>query len=98
MTDPSPCERVCAKLLISGQVQGVGYRAFTRRLASSKGLVGGVRNLDDGRVEAEVEGDKTVILELLSQLKSGPPGARVRDIQVEWGAASGRHSNFQIWY
>jgi acylphosphatase len=98
MTDHSPSERVRVRLLISGHVQGVGYRAFTRRLASSCGLVGGVRNLDDGRVEAEVEGDKVVILALLGQLKSGPTGARVRDVQVEWGAASGRDSDFQIWY
>ena len=97
MTDRSPSERVRARLLISGHVQGVGYRAFTRRVASSCGLVGGVRNLDDSRVEVEVEGDKVVILALLGHLKSGPPGARVRDIQVEWGAASGRDSYFQIW-
>ncbi|MET0515238.1 MAG: acylphosphatase [Nitrospiraceae bacterium] len=98
MTDHSPTERARARLLISGHVQGVGYRAFTRRAASSCGLVGGVRNLDDGRVEAEVEGNKVVILALLDQLKNGPPGARVRDIQVEWSAASGRNSDFQIWY
>jgi acylphosphatase len=98
MTDHSPSEPVRARLLISGHVQGVGYRAFTRRVASSCGLVGGVRNLDDGRVEAEVEGDKIVILALLHQLKGGPPGARVQDVQVEWRTASGRDSTFQIWY
>ncbi len=98
MTDHSPSERVRARLLISGHVQGVGYRAFTRRVASSCGLVGGVRNLDDGRVEAEVEGDKIVILALLGQLKSGPPGAYVREVRVEWGTASDRDSDFQIWY
>ena len=98
MTDPFPHERVRARLLISGHVQGVGYRVFTRRAASLCGLVGGVRNLDDGRVEAEVEGDRSVIVELMSRLKGGPPGARIREIEVEWSEASGRYSDFQIWY
>ena len=42
--------------------------------------------------------EKALNKPLLGHLKSGPPGARVRDVQVEWGAASGRDSDFQIWY
>lgn len=91
-------ELVRAKLIVSGHVQGVGYRAFTRHAASRRGLVGGVRNLDDGRVEAEVEGMRSVIEAMIRELKIGPPGARVQMVQVEWAPASGHFLGFQIWY
>jgi acylphosphatase len=98
MNDTSSDERLRARLLIVGYVQGVGYRAFTRHAASRRGLVGGVKNLDDGRVEADVEGIKSVIEAMIRELKIGPPGARVQQVQVEWAPASGRFADFQIWY
>ena len=98
MNDSASDERVRAKLLIIGHVQGVGYRAFTRHAASRRGLLGGVKNLDDGRVEAEVEGIRSVIEAMIGELKIGPPGARVQAVQVEWAPASGRFTGFQIWY
>lgn len=91
-------ERVRARLLIIGHVQGVGYRAFARHAASRRGLVGGVKNLDDGRVEADIEGTKSVIEAMIGELKIGPPGARVQSVQVEWSPATGRFTGFQIWY
>jgi acylphosphatase len=54
MTDPSG-PTVRARISVSGRVQGVGYRAFTVRVANERGLVGGVRNCEDGRVELEAE-------------------------------------------
>jgi acylphosphatase len=98
MNAPTSDELVRAKLVVTGHVQGVGYRAFARQAASRRGLVGGVRNLDDGRVEAEVEGMRNVIEAMIGELKIGPPGARVQVVRVEWAAASGRFSGFQIWY
>jgi len=89
---------VRAHILVSGRVQGVGYRAFAHRVATQRGLVGGVRNLDDGRVELDVEGDRAVIEALLLELKVGPPAARVSKIEVEWSAASERFSHFSVWY
>lgn len=83
---------------VTGIVQGVGYRAFTVRVATQRGLVGNVRNLDDGRVELEVEGPKTSILALLEDLHVGPPAARVTAVQVEWSPATGRHREFQVRY
>ena len=87
-----------ARLSVKGTVQGVGYRAFAARVASQRGLCGGVRNLDDGRVKLEVEGRKDQILSLIEDLKSGPPAARVTAINVEWSPATGRFSDFQVWY
>jgi acylphosphatase len=89
---------VRAHILVVGRVQGVGFRAFAARIATRLNLLGGVRNLDDGRVELEVEGGKLVIEDLLRELKAGPPAAHVRTIAVEWSVATGRHSHFDIWH
>lgn len=95
----SPAEQPFrARIMVSGRVQGVGYRAFAARVAAQRGLLGGVRNLDDGRVELDVEGTKAVIEALLHELKVGPPAARVTKIEAEWSAATGRFSGFSIWY
>ena len=89
---------VRGRILVGGRVQGVGFRAFAARTATRLDLVGGVRNLDDGRVELEVEGRKTVIEALLRELRIGPPAARVAKVETEWSAAIGRYSNFSIWH
>ena len=86
-----------AKILVSGHVQGVGYRAFAARMAASRGLTGGVENLDGGQVALDVEGTREAIEELMADLKKGPVGARVVQVQVEWGSATGRHHDFRIW-
>ena len=87
-----------ARLFVKGTVQGVGYRAFAARVASKRGLCGGVRNLDDGRVELEVEGPKDQILILIEDVKTGPPASQVAAVEVEWSPATGRFSDFQVWY
>ncbi|CAE6687592.1 MAG: acylphosphatase [Nitrospira sp.] len=89
-------EAVRAKILVSGRVQGVGYRAFTCRMAASRGLTGGVENLDSGQVAVDVEGSRNVLEEFLTDLKRGPVGARVTQVQVEWGNATGRYHDFTI--
>lgn len=88
---------VHAQILVSGRVQGVGYRAFAARAALSHGVVGGVRNLDDGRVELEVEGQPLAIDALLRDLRDGPPAAHVTHIETRWKEATGRFSTFRIW-
>lgn len=98
MTDASDPTAVRARISVSGRVQGVGYRAFTIRVATQRGLVGGVRNTDDGRVELEAEGPKDRILSLIEDLKIGPPASRVTTVQVEWVIATGRQTDFRVWY
>jgi acylphosphatase len=89
--------QVRAKVLVSGHVQGVGYRAFACRMAVSRGLTGGVENLDSGQVSLDVEGSKEALEDLMVDLKKGPVGARVSHVQVEWSGATGRHHDFRIW-
>lgn len=98
MTDASDPTAVRARISVSGRVQGVGYRAFTIRVATQRGLVGGVRNTDDGRVELEAEGPKDKILSLIEDLKVGPPASRVTAVQVEWVTATSRQTDFRVWY
>jgi acylphosphatase len=89
---------VRAHILVSGRVQGVGYRAFAARVATRHGLVGGVRNLSDGRVELDVEGPKPVIDAVLLELHVGPPAAHVTSVDTEWSPATARFATFSIWY
>lgn len=87
-----------ARLLISGRVQGVFYRAFIRDVAHYIGLSGWVRNLPDGRVEAVFEGKRQDIEKAIQECLSGPPGAKVNNIDVEWEGYQGDLKDFQIRY
>jgi acylphosphatase len=71
------------RLLISGIVQGVGFRYFTERAARALGLTGYVRNLRDGRVEAVAAGTEEKVRTLIDQLRLGPAGAKVDGIEAE---------------
>ncbi|MBY0369240.1 acylphosphatase [bacterium] len=68
-------------VLVSGQVQGVGYRAATQRTAASLGLTGWVRNLPDGRVEACVQGPSEALQEILAWFEDGSPRSQVTDVE-----------------
>ncbi len=78
-----------AHLFISGKVQGVFYRAFTKEVADSLGLKGWVRNLKDGRVEAVFEGDEDKISIAIERCKEGPIYARVDNIEIIWEEPEG---------
>lgn len=66
---------------ISGRVQGVGFRYWTRYMAQELGVRGTVRNRPDGSVEVFAAGSHVAMLELERRLRKGPPGADVVDIQ-----------------
>ena len=68
--------RRASRVVISGRVQGVGYRAWTRDRARALGLRGWVRNEADGSVKALIGGDGQAIAEMLEDLWAGPPAAR----------------------
>ena len=75
---------VHASITVQGLVQGVGYRWFANHHAVQLGLKGLVRNNYDGTVHVEVEGDRSLIEELIVQLKIGPRSAHVNDVRVVW--------------
>ena len=84
------------KVLVSGMVQGVCFRAFTAGRANRLGLTGHVRNLLDGRVEAVAEGPDDKVAELVELLKSGPPGALVEGVEIEEQTPCGEDRGFTI--
>ncbi len=85
------------KIIITGRVQGVSFRDFTRRKALSLGISGWVRNLPDGRsVEVEAEGDRGKLEELTKLLKQGPPLSTVQETMITWGTYSGEFEGFLI--
>lgn len=68
------------RYLVSGRVQGVGFRYFVLRQAKALALAGWVRNLHDGRVEVLAAGDEGALAALEGRLWSGPPGSQVIDV------------------
>ncbi len=67
---------------VSGRVQGVFYRAFTKEKAIALGIKGWVRNIPGGGVEAILEGEREKVGELLKQMKSGPSGAMILGMEL----------------
>jgi acylphosphatase len=85
-----------ARAIVSGRVQGVGFRAATAREARRLGVDGWVRNLPDGRVEVLAEGDPGGVDALVAWLRQGPPGAHVRGISVDDSAPPAGLQGFTI--
>lgn len=69
-------------VIVSGRVQAVGFRAFTRRNAVMLGVRGYVENLEDGRVHAVIEGDDRQVEKLVELVRHGPRMAEVRDVRT----------------
>ena len=68
--------------IVTGRVQGVGFRFFTQRAAAKSGVKGWVRNRGDGSVEIEAQAGETVLERFLSDIHAGPPLARVHDMRT----------------
>lgn len=85
-----------AHVVVSGFVQGIGYRQFTKRVAQNLSLKGWVRNIDQGRVETAMVGPREKIEEAIGQLKKGPFLSEVKDITVEWEEKEPNFNSFEI--
>lgn len=81
---------------VDGRVQGVGFRMFVIETAQALGLHGWVRNTYDGKVEVMAEGERSVLEQLLARLRSGPRSALVSSVSLEWQAASGEFTRFEV--
>ena len=75
-------ERVRRRVVVRGEVQGVFFRDSTRSAAERRGVAGWVANRDDGTVEAAFEGEPGAVDALVEFCRSGPPRARVADVEV----------------
>lgn len=90
-------QKVRMRAIVKGIVQGVGYRYFAVYQAQKiSGIVGYVRNLRNGNVEVVAEGEKSKLEQFLSELRKGPVGAHVTDVDVFWEYPTGEFTNFSI--
>lgn len=86
------------KLLISGRVQGIGYRAFVEKRAENHGIKGYVKNLSDGKVEVVAKGDDKDLDQFIEKLRKGPAFALVRDIEIDEISLTENFKDFRIEY
>lgn len=82
-------ERAARHVLVTGRVQGVGFRWFVREEARALGLAGWVKNLRDGRVEAWLEGAPEAVAAMIERIRAGRRPAQVEDVAVDERPASG---------
>ncbi len=86
------------RILISGMVQGVSFRAYTRATARQAGVRGWVRNLRDGRVEAVLEGEADKVSAVVAWCRKGPSFSRVEGVKVHEETPTGEFKDFDITY
>ena len=84
------------RYVVSGRVQGVGFRYFVLDAAESEGLSGWVKNLPDGSVEVLAEGEREAVERFEGRIHRGPPNARVAGVESSDEPPSGRFTGFRI--
>ncbi len=87
---------LAANITVKGLVQGVGFRYFVYGVAVKLSLNGFTRNVYNGDVEIEVEGNRFAIESLIKEVKVGPRMSRVTDVVIEWKEPSNKFKQFSI--
>lgn len=88
---------VAKKIIFSGRVQGVFFRAFVKKQADTLGVKGYVKNMDDGTVEAVFEGEKNAVDKLIEICRKGTTSAHIENVKIE-AVSVKPHQNFDIAY
>jgi acylphosphatase len=83
-------------IIISGKVQGVGFRYFAQQSAKMLGLKGYAKNLPDGAVEVVAEGDEAALMAFVDILRQGPEQSRVEEVKINKRSHTGKYANFEI--
>ena len=86
---------IARRAVVSGRVQGVGFRWFAERAARDAGIAGWVRNRSDGTVETVAEGEPDAVERYLERLRAGAPGSRVTSLVQEEKPVEG-YGSFEI--
>jgi acylphosphatase len=87
---------IARHLRISGQVQGVFFRAWAQGQARELGVSGWIRNCSDGSVEAHVAGEEDCVTRMIERMRCGPANARVSEIEVEEADAGELSHRFEV--
>ena len=85
-----------AEIYVSGRVQGVFFRQFTKETATHLGLTGYVQNLPDGRVKVVAEGNQEKLDKLIDKLHKGPSMANVENADVNWHKPTEKFADFHV--
>ncbi len=91
-------DKVRARVVVEGRVQGVFFRHHTREAAFRVGVNGWVKNRRDGTVEAVFEGDRDRVDEMIQWCRRGPPEAWVKKVHVTWEIYTGEFDDFSVTY
>ncbi len=91
-------EKVRARVIIEGRVQGVFFRHHTQETAFKLGVKGWVKNRSDGRVEAVFEGDQERVNQIIEWCHRGPTEASVTKVHLHWEIYTGEFEDFSISY
>jgi acylphosphatase len=84
------------RAIVSGRVQGVGFRYFVQKAAGDLDLTGWARNLPDGSVEVEAEGEDDKLEQFRRKLQLGPALSRVDDVKESFSESDGNYSGFSV--
>ncbi len=85
-----------AHIIVGGLVQGVGFRWFVLQQARNLGINGYVRNLNNGDVEIEAEGERGILDEFMKSIRIGPRASHVTDLRLTWRPCSEPYQHFEI--
>ena len=86
------------RLFVTGKVQGVFFRQSLKVMAKKNDIFGWVKNLNDGRVEAVLEGDEEKISRLIEWAHGGPANARVEDVEIRNEKFAAEFTKFDVLY
>jgi acylphosphatase len=87
----------CLKIIVSGAVQGVGYRYFCFRKAKEYGITGNARNLFNGDVEVIAQGEENLVNDFIIELNVGPSHASVKSLNIQEIECKNEYSGFSIY-
>ncbi|MDH7509235.1 MAG: acylphosphatase [Methanomassiliicoccales archaeon] len=90
--------KVRAEVRFIGKVQGVYFRAYTKRFADELAVLGFVKNMPDGSVFAVFEGEKESVEEVIRKLREEHPYAHVKSVEVKWASCRNEFDKFEILY
>ncbi len=91
-------EKQQIKLNITGRVQGVFYRAETQKQADKLGIKGYVKNLANGSVEAVIEGEPSVVSQMIEWCRKGPAISKVNSVETQEISSNSSYSTFEVRY